>query len=87
MTSQQKFNNWLNDIIETEKPGNDILAYWFGIYESTGGYEIYLIGSKVFDDNNDDWASNVDFAPQNKYLSLGQNGVSWGVILEEVKNI
>lgn len=85
MNTQQKFNNWLDSILATEKPDKDIIAYWFGIFESTDGYQIYLIGAKIFDENDDDWACNVDFAPQNKYLIIGQNEVDWQAILEKTK--
>jgi hypothetical protein len=85
MTTQQKFNDWLDGIVMTEKPDKDIIAYWFGIFESTSGYETYLIGSKIFDDNDPDWACNVDFVPKNKYLTLTQSGTDWQIILDEVK--
>jgi len=85
MTTQQDFNNWLDSILKTEKPDNSIIAYWFGIFESTDGYQTYLTGSKVFDDNDDDWACDVDFAPKNKYFVLGQNDTDWEVILDQVK--
>ena len=65
MTTQEKFNNWLDDIIKNEKPNSDIIAYWVGIFETEEGYETYLIGSREFDSNDDDWACNVDFTPEN----------------------
>lgn len=85
MTTQQKFNNWLDNIIATEKPDKDIIAYWFGIFESNDGYQTYLIGSKIFDDDDSDWACSDDFTPKNKYFPLGQSGADWQIILDEVK--
>src|SRR4051812_30307716 len=85
VTTQQRFNSWLDNILETENPANDIVAYWFGIFETASGYETYLIGSKIFDENDSDWACNADFAPKNKYLLLGENGVEWEIILNKVK--
>lgn len=85
MTIQQKINNWLDNIVATEKPDKEIIAYWVGIFKSIDGYKTYLIGSKTYDDNDVDWACNVDFEPKNKYLTLGQSGADWQVVLDEVK--
>jgi hypothetical protein len=79
------FNNWLDKILKTEKPSADIVAYYFGILETTKGYETYLIGSKEFDEEDEDWACNTDFEPKNKYLTIGQNEVDWELILADVK--
>lgn len=83
--TQEKFNDWLNLIIQHERPGEDIIAYYFGIFEGTEGYEVYLVGSKGFDEDDDDWACNNDFEPANKYFSLKQPGADWEQILEDVK--
>lgn len=85
MVTQQDFNQWLDEIVKTEKPDNSIIAYWIGIFESTSGYQLYLTGSKVFHENNDDWACDVDFVPKNKYLVLGQNETDWNIVLEQTK--
>lgn len=86
MTTQQKFNDWLDKIIKTEKPNDDIIAYWFGIVETTEGFETYLVGSKEFDEDDDDWACNTDFVPKNKYLPIGQrDGDEWEQTIEEIK--
>jgi hypothetical protein len=45
MMVQDKFNLWLEDIIKTENPSKDIIAYNFGVFETPEGYEIYLVGS------------------------------------------
>jgi hypothetical protein len=79
------FNDWLDQIIKTEKPNADIQAYYFGILETEDGYETYLVGSEEFDEEDDDWACNMDFVPENKYLTLGQNEVDWELILADVK--
>lgn len=79
------FNNWLDEILKTEKPNADIIAYYFGIMETTEGYETYLVGSKEFDEEHDDWACNTDFVPKNKYLAIGQAGTDWELILADVK--
>jgi len=80
------FNNWLDKILSTEKPNTDIIAFYFGILETTSGYETYLIGSKEFDEEDDDWACNTDFVPKDKYLKLGQTDAEWENILANVKH-
>ena len=83
--TQKIFNDWLDKIIQTEKPSPNILAYYFGILETTKGYETYLVGSREFDEDDEDWACNTDFVPTDKYLKLGQADTDWEQILEQVK--
>lgn len=85
--TQDSFNTWLDKIIRTETPDKDIIAYYIGISESTEGYMICLIGSKEFDENDSDWACNMDFVPKDKYLNLGQTGANWEDILEQTKTL
>jgi hypothetical protein len=33
---------------------------------------MYLIGSKTFDKDDEDWATNVDFEPKQKYFQFGK---------------
>ncbi len=82
---QAKFNKWLDHIIQNESPDSNIIAYYFGIFETENGFETYVIGSKEFDENDDDWACNVDFEPINKYLELGQINTDWQQILAQNK--
>jgi len=84
---QDNFNTWLDKIIRTEIPDKDIIAYYFGIFESTDGYITYLTGSKEFDETDSDWACNTDFVPKDKYLNLGQTGTNWEAILEQTKTL
>jgi len=86
MTFEKEFNNWINGINKNEKPLNEIVAFWFGLIETEDGFTMYLIGSKEFDENDDDWACNNDFEPTNKYFDLPTNytnGKSWNVILND----
>ena len=70
MSFEEKFNYWIDNVNLTENPPSDIIAYWFGLLETTVGYEIYLIGSKQYDKNDDDWACFNDFEPKEKYLEI-----------------
>jgi hypothetical protein len=64
------FNDWLAQICTTEKPDKSIVAYNFGLFETSNGYTAYLIGSKTYDPEETDWATEVDFAPTLKYYEL-----------------
>jgi hypothetical protein len=64
------FNNWLTQICTTEKPYKLIIAYNFGLFETSNGYTVYLIGSKTYDAEETDWATEADFVPTLKYYEL-----------------
>ena len=82
-----KFNDWLNTIILKEKPSNDIVAYYFGIIETTNGFEVYLTGSKIFDEEDEDWACNVDFVPKDKYYKIEYETDEWEFVLKLVQQM
>ena len=50
------FSNWLDRIMEQELP-KGIIAYNFNIYEGAKGtYDIQLVGTDEYDENDEDWA-------------------------------
>lgn len=67
---EEKICKWIQRIAEQEQVPTDIIAFNFGMFESENGYTVYLIGSKEYDANDDDWACNDDFEPKEKYLEL-----------------
>jgi hypothetical protein len=83
--NQQNFNKWLEKIIQTEKPGDEVIAYYFGIFEASDGFKIYLIGSAQFDEEDSDWACNLSFEPIEKYLILDYVNADCQAVLEDVK--
>jgi hypothetical protein len=62
--------NWLTSLLQSEAPDDDIIAYYFGIFETPEGYSIYLTGSAEYDADDDDWATNTDFEPEDNYCTL-----------------
>ena len=90
MKFTKEFNKWISGINKNEKPKDDIIAFWFGLFESANGYTMYLIGSKEFDKNDDDWACNSDFEPKNKYFDLPSDyvfGKNWETVLNDSLSI
>lgn len=69
-SSYGTFQEWLNQLCKKERPGNSIIAYNFGIFETATGYTVYLIGSRTFDSKDQDWATNKDFEPKDEYFPL-----------------
>ncbi len=72
MTIEQTFTEWIEKINENETVDNSIIGFNFGLFETTNGFEMYLIGSKTFDKDDEDWATNVDFEPKQKYFQFGK---------------
>lgn len=91
MTLDELFDNWIRGIIKTESPGKSIIAYKFGIFETTdtlSGYYLYLVGSKEYDEDDDDWAAGFgDYKPKDTYLALPENefkNVEWEKVEEMI---
>lgn len=72
MTIEKNFIEWLENSNEFENVDNSIIGFNFGLIETTNGFEMYLIGSKTFDKDDEDWATNVDFEPKQKYFQFGK---------------
>ncbi len=73
MTVEQRFTMWIENISQSEKIDNSIIGFNFGLFETTDGFEMYLIGSKTFDIDDEDWATNEDFEPKQKYFQFGKD--------------
>ena len=80
---------WVKGILSKENPSGQVIAYNFGLTEKLKCYSIYLIGSKSYDENNDDWACNESFVPREREINLlYSKKTKWSEVLDEtVKNI
>ncbi|WP_426791228.1 hypothetical protein [Sphingobacterium sp. WOUb80] len=50
----------------------------------------YITGSKIFDKDDDDWATNIDFEPKQKYFSFGNEFLKdkdWQDILKYTESL
>ena len=79
------FNEWIGAIVASSNPGDNIEAYFFGLFEDEEGYTLYLIGSGNYNEENGDWACPVDmtedgpvydFMPEEAYLDLPEDEFS-----------
>ncbi len=81
--------SWLNRIATVALPDEDIVALNFGIFESSHGYSLYLTGANVYDSDDDDWATKIDFEidGSDKYLSLSSPAIAgkqWNEVVNTV---
>ena len=88
---EEKIEYWLDQMnAETSRLPADIVAFNFGLFETENGYGIYLTGSKSYDEQDDDWACNIDFEPENKYLICASENIKmlkWEEFQKEAKGI
>jgi hypothetical protein len=88
MTFKEQFDNWITRLTKNEKPTAEVVAFNFGLFETESGYTIYVIGAKTFDEEDSDWATEVDFEPKDKYLEINPDetkGLEWNDVLEKAK--
>ncbi len=87
---KEEIRHWIQQINDETILPSDIVAFNFGLFESEERYCIYLTGSKFYDESDDDWACDIDFEPNRKYLMLtvgNKQNKNWEKLLYEVKDI
>ena len=83
---KKNIEDWLVEFNNKEIIPKNIEALNFGLFESENNFILYLIGSENYDENDDDWATEVDYEPKNKYLTLvNSKNQGWEEILKEVE--
>lgn len=81
---QTEIQSW---ILKNEDRPN-IKAINIGLLQTDKGYSAYLIGSKEYDSDDDDWACNEDYVPSAKYLELPlSKSLDWETLQEQVVEI
>ena len=81
----ERFSKWINKIESTDLPTDKIIAFNFGLFESSESYMIYLIGSEKYDTEDEDWACDVQYEPKDKYFDLYHadlNNAEWEFVLD-----
>lgn len=51
------FNTWVDRIL-TKHASNSVVAYNFNLYEHATGFAIQLVGTRLFDLRDQDWAGD-----------------------------
>lgn len=76
---------WILSIEAEQSIPSDIVALNFGLYEPFG---IELIGSRHYDENDDDWACNEDYVPNTRGISLNiSDDTEWQTVLDNTSKI
>lgn len=77
------FIGWIDRQLNEELP-EKIIAFNINIYESP--FNIEIIGSSKFDPEDEDWACNEDWVPENRSISVSSSifGNSWQEAQENI---
>jgi len=67
---KKKVKKWIEDIAKRETLPERIIAVNIGMYETDGGYALYLYGSEKYDEEDSDWACEPEFELSGSYLML-----------------
>jgi hypothetical protein len=90
METNRRFSEWIGNIAKTENPPTLVQGFYFGIFESAEGYTMYLVGTDCFDEEDEDWATEVVFEPADKYFVLDKDVLqskNWEQVLEKVEKL
>ena len=75
ITIENEIAYWLKSLDEAENVPEIISALYIGIFEQEEGYCLYMIGVKVYDENDDDWACEEDYTPHYKYHKIEDTAI------------
>jgi hypothetical protein len=83
---KETIKDWILRINDEEILPENIKALNFGIFEP---YGIELIGSSTYDEEDDDWACEEDFVPEERVCNeLNISGeYDWETVLNEIQLI
>jgi len=86
------FRKWLDLVFSADVP-DDVVAYSFNLFEcadeSNGKFGIEFVGAGSFDPDNEDWACDQVWSPQQRAISIPieYSGVSWEECLDNMKQL
>lgn len=89
---ENTFISWLEKCLEIEIP-NEVKAFSFNLNESAyeEGYEfgIELIGAERFDVNDEDWACDEIWEPNQRqiFIPVSYSGENWEECLKNMRNL
>ena len=85
---ETEIKHWL--ALNDQDAPEGIEALNIGIFRSEEGYFLYMSGSKTYDPQDDDWACNDDFVPEEKYLEVPMDATTdtdWLAFQSQVRGI
>ncbi|WP_339086775.1 hypothetical protein [Shewanella chilikensis] len=83
LQSEKDFIDWIDRLLNEELP-TKIVAFNINIYEFP--FSIEIVGSSEFDLEDEDWACNEDWVPENRVISVSNSifGSSWEEAQENI---
>jgi hypothetical protein len=66
----KQFELWMNELLESEKIQDEIVALNYGLYETEYNIQLYVTGANEWELDDDDWACKNDYFPEGRYPSL-----------------
>ncbi len=70
MEQTKIFNDWLDAILSENPFPSNTMAINFNLYEMDDSFDVQLIGSSMYDEDNDDWACEETFSSEENCLIL-----------------
>ena len=72
MEQTEIFSNWLDGILSFNPFPANTMAVNFNLYEMDDSFDVQLIGSSMYDEDNDDWACEETFSSEEnaRYSSM-----------------
>ncbi|MEZ3549196.1 MAG: hypothetical protein K1W02_00450 [Muribaculaceae bacterium] len=67
---KERLEEWLKSIATGNTLPKDIVAVNIGMFETDGGYGVYLCGSDEYDEEDSDWACEPAYEIPDDYLML-----------------
>jgi len=65
----EQFEKKFTELLEENPLPTAIKAYNFGLYQSSFQFHLYITGSEEWDKEDDDWATNNDYFPEEHIIN------------------
>ncbi|MED4285082.1 hypothetical protein P4679_24490 [Priestia megaterium] len=65
----EQFEKEFTELLEKNPLSDAIKAYNFGLYQSSFQFHLYITGSEEWDKEDDDWATNNDYFPEEHIIN------------------
>src|SRR5437868_1840685 len=79
---QARFRDWVDQALSSAVP-EEVIAFSFNLYELSPGFDMELIGSSSYDENDSEWACQEEFVARDPVFTISEDsGLSWQGALE-----
>ncbi|MGE5372797.1 MAG: hypothetical protein ACM3QZ_12480 [Solirubrobacterales bacterium] len=72
--SYQEFGIWLADVFQEEPLPAGIVALNLGLFENSGGIQLYVSGAQTWEPDDPEWAHDMIYWPENRHAPSGLLG-------------